>query len=170
MTAALEAIANVLRTLASVLGVWPERRRRQGREDLPFLHVTAQPIHLQARGGLEHYDDALGIVVSNAGEREIRILKAYFSTIRLSLLGFRIRTALPVFPYAFRSSDAETYELKFGDQWLEHSVQLPAGARALTYLPLARPVPDALVRARRCGRVYLEFETIGKSGTHVVRV
>jgi hypothetical protein len=131
-------------------------------KNLEWLHVHVQPWPLHVNNPpFEQYKDTLKIFISNAGNKIITIKKAYFGN---------VNTTLPVYPNAFRSASPGSFELKFGRQWREHSIEIKPGQRVDTYLPLLKPAKQELISSRKCGKVYLEYETEQETGIHVVQV
>ena len=146
------------------------RSRAKGGENHPGLAVHTQNINLIARDFHEEYDHALGVFIANTGNSPIHIHRALFRNRVPFALFLRRTSKLPVYPKAFKDTEQDAFELKFGEQWYDPQTDIDPRGRVMTYLPLSREVPDADCNGGRHGEVVLRYSSDGKAGTHRVRV
>lgn len=139
-------------------------------ENFPDIAVHTQNIDLRARDYHENYDHALGIFIANSGDSIIHIQRALFRKRVPFLWFFKIGSNLPIYPKAFKDTEADAYELKFGAQYYDPQTEIAARDRVMTYLPLSRPAPDEKMNKRKHGEVILRYSTMGRAGTHKVYV
>jgi hypothetical protein len=140
------------------------------KENHPALSVHTQNIALRARDYHESYDHALGIFIANTGDSNIHIARALFKNKVPFLLFFKKASALPVYPRAFKDTQLDAYELKFGEQWYNPQTDIVGRGRVMTYLPLTEEVPDTQINKRKHGQVLLRYSSGDKAGTHKVYV
>jgi|SRR6185369_6393666 len=160
-------------TSIAIVAGWSIRRRSHRRrideEPIDCLSVHIQPSDVSAHNDYEHYDAALGIYISNSGEHNLKITRAWFDPVTVQW-GVRRRTKLPIHLSAFRDRRTDQYELKFGSAWREFGVTIQLGERVFTYLPLSRPVTAAELDRQQNGEIVLEYETPNGPRLHTVRV
>ena len=149
--------------------IWRGLRRFVPR-NLEHLHIHVQPHELHVANDIETYDNALGIFISNAGQHNIYIARAFFRDRYRTIWPLTSRSELPIYPKAFRSAAHDAYEIKFGDGWYEFDCLIKPGHRTFTYLPLSKPPDETTIAGHRCGTIILEYATAGRSGVHRVRV
>lgn len=140
------------------------------KENHPDIAVHTQNINLRARDYHESYDHAFGIFIANSGDLSIHIQRALFRDKVPFLWLFQRASKLPIYPKAFKDTEADAYELKFGDQWYDPQTRIASRDRVMTYLPLSKPASDGKMNIRKHGQVILRYSTQGRSGTHKVYV
>jgi hypothetical protein len=146
-------------------------RNRYFYRNLDFLHVHVQADQVLARSNYEHYDNVLGIYLSNAGNSNVYISRAFFRDFYRRWFIFKRKSKLPIYDSAFKDLGHNAYEIKFGEQWLEFDTIIKPGAeKCFTYLPLSGPASSEVIHSRSCGTLILEYFNSGKSGRHRVRV
>ncbi len=158
--------------LSGLIALISKLRPKAGnaRNNHPHLSVHTQNIDLRARDHHEHYDYALGIFIANTGNSPIHISRALFKNEVRFLGTVKRKSALPIYPRAFKDAESGAYELKFGTQWYDPQTDIPPRERVMTYLPLSRPVPDDLTNTRKHGQIILRYSSDEKIGTHAVYV
>jgi len=119
---------------------------------------------------LQNFAPRKSAFIANTGDSNIHIARALFKNKVPFLLFFKKASALPVYPRAFKDTQLDAYELKFGEQWYNPQTDIVGRGRVMTYLPLTEEVPDTQINKRKHGQVLLRYSSGDKAGTHKVYV
>jgi len=142
------------------------------------LHVTVipgGPVHIP---GDPHVPNSMKIILSNAGQTNFYIARAYFRPkFRRwwSLWILRKATKIKIHALSYRIPHKDAFELKFPGNtpsFSNYEAIVPPGHSTgrITWLPLQQPLQQSEIDKRRCGVLYIEYATAGKQGIHVVRL
>jgi hypothetical protein len=149
---ASSAIALLVRLYTTAFDFIPRR--------LLTLSIGSSLEPFRARGPGDNYNATLMVYIRNQSGSPLYIVRAVY---------FRGAPAkrLPLYPNARRSQKyPRGYELKFGAQWVDSDVLLPAHGQVDTYIPLQSvPVDDAIPVGKR-GTLLLEYVSEGRPGVH----
>ncbi len=148
-------------------------------KNYPFLHISISNEFLVEISPNYKNLPSIFFSISNSGSSNFYIARAYFlpEQRRWYTLFFSTNTNLKIHPTSDRIADKNNaFELKFKGEdrnyFTEYEAIVRPGHhnRKHTWLALAEPVTENMIKTRNCGMLFIEYATKEFQGVHKIRV